>query len=97
MNKRNKDPKAYSRLQNRLAKNYRNKNKKRWDLVEIQAFELMRKDGMTHPDIAKRFGRSLASVQGVQRKINHIRKLDLSLAEWGTVSEKKLYDLVRGK
>lgn len=97
MRKRKFDPKAYARLQNRLAKNYRSKGKKRWGLVEIKAFELMRQEGQTHPEIAKKFGRSLASAQGVQRKLNHIRKLGLSISEWGTVSEKILYSMARGK
>lgn len=96
MKKRKPDPKAYSRIRKRLQENYRNKKKAKWKLVDVQAFRLMRQDGQGHIEIARKFGRSLASVQGVQRKINHIEKLGLPLSQWGTVSEKILYEMARG-
>lgn len=93
--RKKKDPNAYLRLKNRMEANFRNtRQKERWKMPEILQVQGWREKGISSVEIAKRLERSLASVQGIYRKFNHLEKLRLPI-EQAVVSEKILYEMVR--
>lgn len=95
MRRRKKDPKAYERLKKRLAANFRSvRQRERWKLPEILQVRDLRAKGVTSVEIARRLVRSLASIQAVNRKFIHLKKLNLPITE-ATISEKILYEMTR--
>ncbi len=92
------DRTAYLRNKTRLAENFRDeRQRERWTPADIKKVRnLCFVKNLTSIEVAEKFNRSLASIQGIRRKIIYLKELRLG-DDSATMSEKILYDMVRKK